>query len=43
MPVVFSRGWPLNADAWDGQMVFLGEHRYRVIAHVKDQISCISV
>ncbi|MEO7715484.1 MAG: alpha/beta hydrolase [Capsulimonas sp.] len=32
-PVVFSHGWPLNADAWDGQMVFLGERGYRVIAH----------
>ena len=32
-PVVFSHGWPLSADAWDGQMVFLGEHGYRVIAH----------
>jgi pimeloyl-ACP methyl ester carboxylesterase len=24
-PVVFSHGWPLTADAWDAQMVFLGE------------------
>ncbi len=32
-PVVFSHGWPLSADAWDGQMVFLGQHGYRVIAH----------
>ncbi|MDY0884713.1 alpha/beta fold hydrolase [Dongia soli] len=32
-PVVFSHGWPLSADAWDGQMVFLGNHGYRVIAH----------
>jgi non-heme chloroperoxidase len=32
-PVVFSHGWPLSADAWDGQMVFLGERGYRVIAH----------
>jgi non-heme chloroperoxidase len=32
-PVVFSHGWPLNADAWDAQMVFLGEHGFRVIAH----------
>ena|SRR5215212_2942886 len=23
-PVVFSHGWPLNADAWESQMVFLG-------------------
>ncbi|NUQ27982.1 MAG: alpha/beta hydrolase [Acidobacteriaceae bacterium] len=32
-PVVFSHGWPLNADAWDAQMLFLGERGYRVIAH----------
>src|SRR5688500_18258074 len=27
-PVVFSHGWPLTADAWDDQMVFLGSHGY---------------
>jgi non-heme chloroperoxidase len=32
-PVVFSHGWPLSADAWDDQMMFLGERGYRVIAH----------
>jgi non-heme chloroperoxidase len=32
-PVVFSHGWPLNADAWDPQMLFLGQQGYRVIAH----------
>jgi non-heme chloroperoxidase len=32
-PVVFSHGWPLTADAWDAQMLFLGNHGYRVIAH----------
>ena len=32
-PVVFSHGWPLSADAWDGQMQFLGSQGYRVIAH----------
>ena len=32
-PVVFSHGWPLTADAWEDQMVFLGSHGYRVIAH----------
>lgn len=32
-PVVFSHGWPLDADAWDAQLVFLGERGYRVIAH----------
>lgn len=31
--VMFSHGWPLNADAWDGQMLFLAQHGYRVIAH----------
>jgi non-heme chloroperoxidase len=32
-PVVFSHGWPLNADAWEDQMVFLGSRGYRCIAH----------
>jgi non-heme chloroperoxidase len=32
-PVVFSHGWPLSTDAWDDQMLFLGERGYRVIAH----------
>lgn len=32
-PVVFSHGWPLNADAWDSQMNFLGRQGLRVIAH----------
>src|SRR3954469_17648003 len=31
--VTFSHGWPLNADAWDAQMLFLGQHGFRVIAH----------
>ena len=31
--VTFSHGWPLNADAWDGQMHFLARHGFRVIAH----------
>ncbi len=31
--VVLSHGWPLNADAWDGQMLFLAQHGYRAIAH----------
>jgi non-heme chloroperoxidase len=31
--VTFSHGWPLNADAWDGQMVFLAQNGFRVIAH----------
>src|SRR5580704_16383141 len=32
-PIVFSHGWPLTADDWDGQMLFFGRHGYRVIAH----------
>ena len=32
-PVVFSHGWPLTADAWDDQMVFLASRAYRCIAH----------
>jgi len=31
--VTFSHGWPLNADAWDGQMHFLAQNGFRVIAH----------
>ena len=31
--VTFSHGWPLSADAWDAQMLFLGQRGYRVIAH----------
>jgi non-heme chloroperoxidase len=31
--ITFSHGWPLNSDAWDGQMLFLAEHGYRVVAH----------
>jgi non-heme chloroperoxidase len=32
-PITFSHGWPLTADAWDAQMLFLGAQGYRVIAH----------
>ena len=32
-PVVFSHGWPLSADAWEDQMMFLASHGYRCIAH----------
>jgi non-heme chloroperoxidase len=32
-PVVFSHGWPLSADAWDDQMLFLARNGYRCIAH----------
>jgi non-heme chloroperoxidase len=31
--VTFSHGWPLSADAWDGQMLFLAQHGFRVVAH----------
>ncbi|QKQ74803.1 alpha/beta fold hydrolase [Nostoc sp. TCL240-02] len=32
-PVVFSHGWPLNADAWDEQLVLVADNGYRAIAH----------
>ncbi|MET0339207.1 MAG: alpha/beta hydrolase [Caulobacter sp.] len=32
-PIVFSHGWPLSADAWDGQMLFMAQQGYRVVAH----------
>ena len=32
-PIVFSHGWPLTADAWDDQMLFLASRGYRCIAH----------
>jgi non-heme chloroperoxidase len=32
-PIVFSHGWPLTADDWDGQMLYFGQLGYRVIAH----------
>jgi non-heme chloroperoxidase len=31
--VTFSHGWPLSADAWDGQMLFLAQQGFRVVAH----------
>jgi non-heme chloroperoxidase len=31
--VVFSHGWPLNADAWDAQLLFLAQSGFRAIAH----------
>jgi non-heme chloroperoxidase len=31
--ITFSHGWPLNADMWDGQMLFLAQNGYRVVAH----------
>ena len=32
-PIVFSHGWPLSADDWDGRMLFFGQRGFRVIAH----------
>lgn len=32
-PVIFSHGWPLNADSWEAQMFFLASNGYRCIAH----------
>jgi non-heme chloroperoxidase len=32
-PMVFSHGWPLSADAWEDQMLFLAERGYRCVAH----------
>jgi non-heme chloroperoxidase len=32
-PIVFSHGWPLDADAWEDQMLFLANHGFRCIAH----------
>ncbi|HEX6683423.1 MAG TPA: alpha/beta hydrolase [Candidatus Limnocylindrales bacterium] len=32
-PVVLSHGWPLSCDSWEGQMLFLADNGYRVIAH----------
>jgi non-heme chloroperoxidase len=31
--VTFSHGWPLSSDAWDGQMIFLAQNGFRVVAH----------
>src|SRR5512139_1142339 len=32
-PVVFSHGWPLSADSWEAQMLFLATSGYRCVAH----------
>ncbi|RUR04963.1 alpha/beta fold hydrolase [Legionella sp. km772] len=32
-PIVFSHGWPLSADAWEDQMLFLASRGFRCIAH----------
>ncbi|MDB5879382.1 MAG: arylesterase [Variovorax sp.] len=31
-PILFSHGWPLNADMWDAQMLFFASRGYRAIA-----------
>ena len=31
--ITFSHGWPLNADMWDAQMLFLAQQGFRVVAH----------
>src|SRR5258708_1132218 len=32
-PIVFSHGWPLTADDWDGQMMYFGQRGYPALAH----------
>ena len=32
-PIVFSHGWPLSGDDWEAQLMFFGQHGFRVIAH----------
>lgn len=32
-PIVFSHGWPLTADSWESQMLFLALNGFRCIAH----------
>src|SRR5690606_37322245 len=32
-PIVFSHGWPLDADSWDSQMRYFADQGYRCIAH----------
>src|SRR6266511_3117002 len=31
--VMFSHGWPLSSDMWDGQMLFLAQNGFRAVAH----------
>jgi non-heme chloroperoxidase len=31
--VTFSHGWPLNSDAWDGQLLFFAQNGFRAVAH----------
>ncbi|MBN3925115.1 alpha/beta hydrolase [Nostoc sp. NMS4] len=33
LTVILSHGWPLNADSWEIQALFLASHSYRVITH----------
>ena len=35
-PIVFSHGWPLSADAWDAQMIFLAQNGYRCLLYTSD-------
>jgi len=32
-PVLFSHGWPLTSDGWEGQMVYLADRGFRCVAH----------
>jgi non-heme chloroperoxidase len=32
-PMVFSHGWPLDADAWDDQLNFFASNGFRAVAH----------
>lgn len=32
-PVVFSHGWPLHADSWEDQMLYLATRGHRCVAH----------
>ena len=32
-PIVFSHGWPLSADAFEDQMIFLAARGFRCVAH----------
>ena len=31
--ILFSHGWPLNADAWEDQLFYFASNGYRVVAH----------
>ncbi len=39
-PVVFSHGWPLSADAFEDQMMYLASRGYRCIAHDRRGHGC---